>query len=78
MHEVEPTLQSYRDEITKIAHLAAQEPENILRQHDLFHGLNKFGNALLETNRLDEALRTSHEARDLAEGHLKQDPENEH
>ena len=55
-----------------------QESENILRQHDLFHGLNNAGKALLVTNRLDEALRTSHEARDLAEGHLKQDPENEH
>ena len=56
----------------------AQELENILRQHDLFHGLNKAGKALLETNRLDEALRTSYDARDLAEGHLRQDPENEH
>ena len=77
-HEVEPTLQALRDEITKIAHLAAQEPENRLRQHDLFHGLNKLGRLLLEANRIDEAQRTYREARELAKGHLKQEPESEH
>ncbi|MBT0957306.1 tetratricopeptide repeat protein [Alphaproteobacteria bacterium KMM 3653] len=56
----------------------AQKPETIQRQHDLFHGLNKRGKALLEANRFEEALRTSYDARDLAEGHLRQDPENEH
>jgi len=58
--------------------LADGNPENLLWQYDLFHGLRGFGDMLTRANLRDEALQTYREACMLSEQRFAQELESAH